>query len=363
MKGSEKEYFDSLIVCCCFFILVELFFRFVLPASEWPRGVILDSSIRRFDSKSFTVGKFTYGRYCQGGFSWSINNGGWNSIFDYQNKIDREMPMIAILGDSYIEGFYSNVDEHIDVFLTEEFEDSISFYTFAMAGGYLAQYIALMKYEVDQYTPDAYVVFLNSSDVLKSIRELGGKHSYYFQYTLDSLGAYNEVVSLSATRSQYKDLLLRSAFVRYLKANAQISLFGDGLADENANQPEPEIVEAVEVEISSDLKNAAEFLLGELDSFGKPVLIVADCPKMWIYNGGAEEAFDDIVALRESVDNFPNITMVELSSFYVNEYAENGRVFSVQGNPHWDSYTNLFVAKTITPFVSELLINNASMGY
>jgi len=359
----KKHILTSLFFITGLFIIFELFFGFVLPASEWPRGVILDSSIRRFDSKSFTEGKFTYGRYCQGGFSWSINNGGWNSIFDYQNKIDREMPMIAILGDSYIEGFYSNVHEHIDVFLTEEFEDSISFYTFAMSGGYLAQYIALMKYEVDQYTPDAYVVFLNSSDVLKSIRELGGKHSYYFQYSLDSLGVYNEVVALSVTRSKYKDLLLRSAFVRYLRANAQVSLFGGGLADENANQPEPEVVASVEVEISSDLKNAAEFLLSELNSFGKPVLIVADCPKMWIYEGGVEEAFDDVIALREAIDSFPHVTMVELSSYYVSEYAENDQVFSVEGNPHWDSYANLFIAETIAPFVSELLLNNASLGY
>jgi len=115
-------------------LVVELFFRFVLPASEWPRGIILDSSIRRFDSQSFTEGEFTYGRYCQGRFSWSINNGRWNSIYYYQSKLERDIPMIAILGDSYIEGFYSNVDEHIDVYLTEAFEDSIEFYTFAMSG-------------------------------------------------------------------------------------------------------------------------------------------------------------------------------------------------------------------------------------
>ena len=132
----------------CTFAVAELFFQFALPASEWPRGVILDSGVRRFDGESFTSGRFTYGRYCKGGFLWRINPQGWNSIYEYQLPENRETQMVAILGDSYLEGFYSDVDEHIGVFLTDLLEERTSFYTFAMSGGILSQYIALMRYEI-----------------------------------------------------------------------------------------------------------------------------------------------------------------------------------------------------------------------
>ena len=356
IQYSMKRFLlNGVIYAIGLLIVLELFFKFILPAADWPRGVILDSSIRRFDSESFSAGNFSYGRYCKGRFAWSINDSGWNSIYVYEEAHIRNLPMVAILGDSYIEGFYSDVDEHIDVFLTELFEDSVQFYTFAMSGGILSQYIALMKYEVEQFSPDAYIVFVNSLDVIKSIRELGGRHPYYFQYSVDSLGICTEVIPFAESRSKYKDIILRSAFVRYLRANAQISLLGGGLADENTNQIESEMLGPVEID--SDLKNAAEFLLCELNSFNRPVLIVADCPKSWIYDTGAEEAFDDVIALRESVDSYPNVHLIELAPYFQAEYAEQGLHFSVSGNPHWDSNTNRFVSRVLSREIDAILLS------
>lgn len=357
-----KKFMIHTFICIIFIgLLLEIFFRFLLPASEWPRGVFSDSDIRRFDSTSFTEGKFTYGRYCNGGFEWSINNAGWNSIFIYESEIRRGMPMVAIMGDSYLEGFYSNVEQHVDVYLNELFADSVQFYTFAMSGGILSQYIALMKYEAEQYSPEAYVVFINSSDVVKSIREIGGRHPYYYQYSFDSLGVYTEEIQVVQSRSVYKDLILRSALVRYLRANAQVSLFGGGLVDENANDDELDVDKTVETVVSTELGNAAVFLLGELNSFDRPVLIVADCPKTWIYENGSEEAFEDVIALRECVDQFSNVSMLELSSFYIEEYAEHGLNFSVPENPHWNSYSNLFVARSIAPSILKMMLVNSEL--
>lgn len=341
------------------FILIglELFFRFVLPASEWPRGVILESGIRVYDSENFSNGRHTYGRYCLGHNTWSINAQGWNSIFDYHYDQDRDIPMIAILGDSYIAGFYSDVDKHIDVRLTEFFQDSVSFYTFAMAGGIVSQYIALMKYEIEQFSPDAYIVFINANDINNSIRDLGFRHPYYFQYTVDSLGSYNEIVPLAETRPLYKDILLKSSFVNYLHANAQVSLLGGGLADENANKEKPEEI-LYESAISLELNEAAVYLLSELNSFDRPVLIVADCPKTWIYEDLDEVFYDDVIVLLENVDNFANVSIIELSDYFERDFEINQEDFGVPNNPHWGYYTNCVVAQSIFPTVVNLLSHN-----
>jgi hypothetical protein len=338
----------------CFIAVAELFFRFVLPASEWPRGVILDTGIRRFDSESFVSGRFTYGRYCCGGFRWRINPQGWNSIYEFHSATDRNTPMVAMLGDSYLEGFYSDVDEHVDVYLTEMFDSTISFYTFAMSGGILSQYIALMKYEIEQYEPDAYIVFINSQDVQKSFRGIDGIHPYYFQYQSDSCRAFTVVTPVAESRSRVKDVILRSALVRYLRANAQLNQWGGGLTDENANLL-TSVDSFPDERNSEELLVAADFVLQELNSFGRPVLIVADCPKDWIYEGTEEQAFDDVLALRELVPEYGNVSMLELADYYPAEYARTGHRFSLPDNPHWNAYANEFVARTLAPLVADLL--------
>ena len=335
-------------------VVLEMFFRFVLPACDWPKGVILGSGIRRFDSGSFTRGRFTYGRYCRGGFEWSINGQGWNSVYEYETAEERDAPMAAILGDSYLEGFYSDVDEHIDVHLTEMFDDSVCFYTFAMSGGMLSQYVALMRYEVEQYSPDAYIVFVNASDIASSFRESGGTHPYFFQYSEAAPGCYVEERPDARTRNFLKNLILRSAFVRYLRGNALVPIFGGGLADGNAELERPGNGPVPEDQPSPRIAAETEFLLDELSSFGRPVLIVADCPRSWIYEHGDEEVFDDVIALREAVEGYPGIRLVELSGYYSEAFARDGRWFSLLDNPHWDAYANRVIAEAVYPSLRDL---------
>lgn len=337
-------------------IVLELFFRFALPASHWPRGVFTESGIRKFDSGSFSAGRFTYGRYCRGRYRWQINSQGWNSVFEYRSSAERNgNPMVAILGDSYLEGFYSDADQHIDSFLSQLHCDSVSFYTFAMSGGFLSHYIALMKYEIEQYDPDGYIVFLNSEDVSKSIVSIGGYSRFYFQYDFDDNGVLHETAVHNANRSSIKDILLQSAVVRYLKANAQVSFLGAGLADDNANFPSGTEEDSTLPSPSPGLIEAAAFLLSELNGFGRPVIIVFDCPKNWIYEAGEEEAYSDLTVLSQLAADFENISIIELADYYPEEFNRNGRLFSSEDNPHWNAYANSFIADVVSPYLTVIL--------
>lgn len=336
------------------FLVLELFFRFVLPASSWPRGVYEESGIRKFDSENFTSGVYTYGRYCRGRYSWSINGQGWNSVFEYKAAAERNKPAVAILGDSYLEGFFSDVDKHIDVFLTDLFQGQVDFYTFAMSGGFLAQYIAIIENHAEQFEPDAYVIFVNTADVAASIRQLSSRHPYYFQYSREPDGSYKIVRTPAASRSPLRDRLLASSLVRYLRSNVQLKAFGGGLADANAAEDPTADRRRPEADPAA-LREAADFLLSRLDAFGKPVLLVADCPKAWIYEGGDRTDFPDIIVLKDALPGHDNIALLELAPYFAEEFRKSGREFSVSHNNHWDSYTNQFIARTVQSNVSGLL--------
>ena len=151
-------------------VALELFFRFVLPSCESPKGIVDgDYLVRRFDAEYLSSGEFTYGRLCRAGGRWTINGAGWNSGFEYLEPDRRSQPLVALLGDSYLEGFYTDTGDHIDALLYRMYHGEVDFYTFAMSGAYLAQYVAMCRYIRDTFSPDAYVIFINSGDLEKSI--------------------------------------------------------------------------------------------------------------------------------------------------------------------------------------------------
>lgn len=336
-------------------IVLELFFTFVMPACRTPQWAFKKNGVRLYDTHEDTDGFFTYTRYCRGHFHYSINNRGWNSIFDYEEADQREHPMIALFGDSYIEGFFSPVEQHIDRHLTDLSGNTLDFYTFGMSGGFISQYIAWMELEATPLDPEAYVLFVNKNDVIMSLTELSHSHPYYFQYLRDDDGKLVRTDPHIQQRSKVKDLMKKSAFIRYLKHNVQIDLFGKGMADDNNKKNRRGKREEDSQDLDPDLVAAADFLLQELSRFDKPVLLVGDCPKEWIYEGAPKESFDDILALRQLVDGYPEVTLIELGDHFPRGFARDGLQFSVPDNTHWNAYANSFIAEVIYPEIQSLL--------
>lgn len=96
----------------------EVWLRTVMPPCETPLPYQQQpSTIYRFDPQGPTSGLYTVGRLCLRGGEWRVNNAGWNSGSDYAPAEERGRPLIALFGDSYIEGFLTDTDQHIDAHL------------------------------------------------------------------------------------------------------------------------------------------------------------------------------------------------------------------------------------------------------
>ena len=79
-----------------------------------------------------------------------------------------------------IEGFPTDVDEHVDAYLQGLAGEAADVYAFGRSGWYLAQYVALARY-AGRLRPDTYVVFINDQDLHDSLRENGVKTPYAYQ--------------------------------------------------------------------------------------------------------------------------------------------------------------------------------------
>src|SRR5438309_72885 len=105
----------SILFCI---ILLELLFRYIIPASETPY-VYFDhnNQILRYDTEGKTEGIYTIGGLTQQRSRWRINNYGWNSKIDYVPYQIRQKPLIAIIGSSYVEAFQVNIEDNIAAIL------------------------------------------------------------------------------------------------------------------------------------------------------------------------------------------------------------------------------------------------------
>ena len=330
------------------FLVLEVFFRIVLPARQYPMSSMdPETKIRNYQSS--TEGVFSYGALCQGRFSWRINPQGWNSLFDYEAEALRENPMVALIGDSYIEGYWSNLDKHIDVLMHEKSNQQIDFYSFGTWGAMLSQYLIISQDVISKYQPNAIVIFLNEDDAAGSLYTEASH--FLFCHTLEYLE--NEGLQMvppqQLTSNRLIPILLNSATLRYLKTNRNLAFLArGGVVDPNANLSEPSISTGEEEYLDSTTVLVTEFLLDQFDSLPVPVIFVADGPRAPVYRNEANlRRYPDCLLIQELCSTRENLQFIDLIPYFQRDWARSQTLFSAEVNPHWNDYGNAVVAEAI----------------
>lgn len=150
-----------------------------------------------------------------------VNNYGFISDIDYDPH-DRR-PLLAIIGDSFVEAIVLPWPQTGAARLHQRLEDRGRVYAFGKSGAPLSQYLAYAEYVKQAFQPAGLIIIVVGNDfdesLLKNMR-LPGFH--YF--AADSAG------SLALRRADYeigpeKALMRRSALFMYLMVNARLQDF------------------------------------------------------------------------------------------------------------------------------------------
>ena len=71
------------------FIILELFFRFIIPANEFPMHYYdTVDNVYKFDTNYKRDGIWTVGKFSQVQGKWNINDEGWNDNVEYPRNRD-----------------------------------------------------------------------------------------------------------------------------------------------------------------------------------------------------------------------------------------------------------------------------------
>jgi len=332
--------------------VLEVFFRWLLPAADMPRGYQdPEFGIMLHDTTSARSGLHTLGRFGRPAFTWHINNYGANAAEDFQPAETRQRRCIVAIGNSYLQGLYSDVDAHLSACLQRKLADDVAVYNLGTSGLTFSQCINVAAFARHHFSPDLILIQAGHASLRNSIRDLRFV-PYSAQYTLTDTGyVLREPSRFQVSR---KNRLLRgSALVRYLFFNANINL-GGGIVQEAgrnaADAHEPEKRAREEAMMREVLELTLTRLLAE--NPGVPVLVLLDTDRSRMYETGGEVAPLADAPIYRDVCAETGVHFIDLSERFAREYRANGRRFEFADNYHWDSYGVEIVADEIAEYLA-----------
>jgi len=202
----------TFLSCLLTLAVLEIVLRFLPVQSHVPyQPVNTDNPVARYQpyhqfvySNHWNFQNINYGR---------TNAQGFVSDFDYDTA-DRQ-PLIAVIGDSYIEARMVPFSQTIQETIRAGLNDAVRVYAFAMNGAALSQYLAFAKMVRDTYHPDMMVVNIVSNDFDESFAQFHTISRFHY-FIEDDHGNLQPQLVGSYHPSWLREILSHSALVRYL---------------------------------------------------------------------------------------------------------------------------------------------------
>jgi hypothetical protein len=333
-------------------ILIEILFSTVMPAAELPKSQWKSEyNIPAF--KPGMRGHYTFGKFCNKGGKWNINNEGWNSPYDY---IKQDKQKIIILGDSYIEAFQVDIEKSLGPVLQSKIGKNYQVMSFGTSGAPLSQYLQFARYAQRKFEPQVMVLNLIHNDFEESI---AGEHysKVFLRYR-----KLNNSVFLEDSVEKFPEASLRfkilnaTATGRYLLHNLKlhetdfISLFKAKKSTDTQNYNANIDVIRVRTQ-QNDIRKVTEHILLQFQKEFPSVrlILMMDGLRKEIYQGIPTQESNIAwmnIMVKELADLY-NIEFVDLTLPFEADFKKNQTHFESPFDWHWNEYGHKIVAESL----------------
>lgn len=328
-------------------LVLELVFRFIIPASNPPQGVFDNEFLLyRWDS-DYAQGYYSYGALARLRILWKINGSGWNSSIEYSESKDRSR--IAVIGDSFIQSLIVDVDENYPSLLRDELKDSSDVYSFGIAGAQLSQYLHMSRYVRKMFNPDVFIFNVVHNDFYNSLYSRKPNNIHWLRLKIDDSGVKEISPRPDYSFSQFnmnRRLLKNSALIRYVFLNLNGRYFMRNLFGMFG----PPTIYSANIDINvlqetkERVKVATAYVLSHIkaENPGKRIIIVMDAPRDSIY-GGSESSVEFLHNIMQELTAANDVEFIDLSESMRDTYTANHRQFNPPFDNHWNEYGHEFV--------------------
>ena len=349
-----------------FLAVSEVWLRYVTPASQQP--IYRQSSktlVYSVDPHAARSGLITEGRIPRRVATWHVNDAGWLSPYQYSKRRPGGA-LVALLGDSYIEGLSVSQAHHIDVDLHERLGASVPVYAFGLSGWDLEQYVAMARYVRATYDPSLLVVLTGEGDVSASVGTKGGSPHWY--HIVRSGSGYREVAPSDIYVVGRKAILAhKSALFCYLRYNAKVEIpfvhgndvrgaptnagadagAAAGTADSPSAQSERALVEAQ--------LPVARYLVARLCAAdpGVPIVFAARGARYLPVGAVSDTPLTpEMEALREACAGHPQCHFLDLRMAFSLDWAHHHEHFEALDGAHYNAHANAVAAQAVADYLA-----------
>ena len=284
-----------------------------------------------------------------------INNYGFVSDLEYKPK--DKSPLIALVGDSYVEAAMVPWGESISGLLHKSKVDKARVYSFGTSGAPLSQYLALAEVSRNDFKPDAMVLLVVGNDFDESILgENSSRGNHYFKETPS--GEF-ELTRLDYTpRGLYQTFLL-SSLALYVNNNLLISGVSDvkkhlsaKIASEGAFAGNTSAsLDSARVRKSKAVVDA--FLKELPQRSGLPyskIIIVLDAFRDHMNGVGDINAVNYFTEMRKYLETQAvknGISVIDLHPVFEEHYKKHKQPFEFPTDAHWNTTAHKLAAEAI----------------
>lgn len=358
MKKLLSNLLAALIGLLFILIVLEIWFRWVWPATDVPFGTYDEQfKVPKF-SNSIKEGQYTIGKNGEKGGYWKVNNEGWMSGVDYTTTKAKEK-RIGVIGDSYVEALQVDFDKSFHALLRQELEETTDVIAVGHSGAPLSQYYQLTQYVEQKFNPDFYIVNVVHNDFDESLCKIKNISGWRCVEIENDKAKFNKLDKGLGEAKLSTRMLSKLATFRYLIHNLKVQQLNFSMGA-SAKKDEENLKERfnanIDVKKVAGLKDeislAFDLILDAFDKDfkDKKVLFVMDGLRMEIYKDSNLDQSNIAwmsQLLKEKIEARKNLYFLDMTAAFKNHYSENGFHFESELDWHWNSRGHQIVSHAV----------------
>jgi hypothetical protein len=282
------------------------------------------------------------------------NNAGFVNLQDYDPAA--RTPLLAIVGDSYIEAAMVPQDETVHARLQREFGEAQRVYSFAASGAGLAQYLSWIRFARDTYRPDRLLVTIIANDFSETLWSRERNAGFHGFRRDPQTGWAMELMPFEP--SPMRKLARRSALVRYLVLNLQVIDFmrNGFFAGAAERRWVGNVAATFDGAFFDEAVWATRIFLDAIPEYSgltrDRISFAVDGVRPQVYEGRSLDALADTfwVRIRDAFmaeARARGHEVIDLHEAFADDYARNARRFEFQIDSHWNGEGHRVLAERV----------------
>lgn len=334
-------------------LLLEIILQF-LPVNSYIPLEPVTKENPVVHAKPYTKQTYSAGWYFDAQNKSTMNAQGYNAAFDFEDNPDK--PLIAVVGDSYIEARMVPFEETVQQRLNAALGDGVDVYGVGVGGAPMSQYLIFAQMMRDKYHPDFMIVNIVGNDFDESLPQYKNAPRFHY-FVPDEEGELKPSLIGEYRPSFLKELISRSALVRYLYFNLNLSNTVNKISfvlrnKEEMQEPEGQQKDEQRIVDSQKAVDAFLKLLPDYTGLSKnKILITVDAHRDYIYLGEVlPEGADYFATMRSSLlekARRQGYKTLDLQGVFEKAYKAHQKSFEYREDRHWNGYAHGVVADAV----------------